>query len=104
MQATFREASTFKGDGLENWDVSSVVNMQSMFDTATRFQGNLTTWQTVRVYDFSWMFIECRLFNSDLSKWDTSSATTMASMVRSETQLVSLEACTCAHVFIVVLV
>lgn len=82
MNTTFRDAVSFRGFGLENWDVRKVETMQSMFDSAASFQGNLSGWQISRVVDFSWMFIGCTSFRGDLSRWNTSSAETMASMVR----------------------
>ena len=51
MYQMFYKASGFN-QPLNNWDVSSVTNMQQMFDAATSF-------------------------NQDLSDWDVSNVTTM---------------------------
>ena len=42
-----------------------------MFENASAFNGNISTWNTGNVKDMSWMFNGAHSFNGDLSKWDT---------------------------------
>ena len=44
-------------DTINNWDVSSVLNMSSMFDGASSFQQNLSEWDINNVTDFTDMFL-----------------------------------------------
>lgn len=106
MDAMFHDAKLFNGD-VNNWDTSSVDNMQSMFKFASSFNGdisnwdtsamlqtweaclwawevcpNLNKWNTARVTTMNAMFHGAESFNSKLSNWDTSSVTDMASMFR----------------------
>jgi surface protein len=55
MAHMFYEAFAFQGGDLTLWDVSSVVNMNSLFAAATRFNGNISTWDTSRVTDMKHM-------------------------------------------------
>ena len=55
------KATTFKLDGISNWDVSNVKYMNNMFDTAGYYSNK---------------------FELDLSKWDVSKVTNMKAMFR----------------------
>ena len=50
------DASKFRGDGLENWDVSSVIDLSGTFYDATAFSGDLSSWNTEKVTTMSGMF------------------------------------------------
>ena len=58
--------------GLEDWDVSEVTNMTSMFSFCENFNSDLSNWDVSSVEDMKFMFWNCKKFNSDLSKWDVS--------------------------------
>jgi Mycoplasma protein of unknown function, DUF285 len=51
MAHMFFTASVYKGGDLTQWDVSSVVNMNSLFAAAEGFSGNVSIWDTRRVTD-----------------------------------------------------
>jgi uncharacterized protein YjbI with pentapeptide repeats len=52
----FYEATAFTGArSIERWNVSKVSTMESMFEGAMKFQGNLALWDTGRVVYFSHM-------------------------------------------------
>ena len=63
--------------GLENWDVSNVKDMCSMFEGCKNFNCDLSKWDVSKVTDMYCMFEGCKSFNSDLSKWDVSSVKDM---------------------------
>ena len=66
--------------GLEDWDVSKVTNMNSMFEECSSFNCDLSKWNVSSVEDMNEMFEGCEKFNSDLSNWDVSSVNHMGSM------------------------
>ncbi len=66
--------------GLEDWDVSKVTNMFSMFWGCKNFNSDLSNWDVSSVKDMGYMFWCCKNFNSDLSNWDVSSVKYMYGM------------------------
>jgi len=62
------------------WDVSKVTNMNSMFDTAPKFNGDLSKWNVCKATKMSNMFFGASSFNGDLSKWNVSEGTTIGGM------------------------
>ena len=66
--------------GLEDWDVSKVTNMKSMFEDCGNFNSDLSKWNVSHVKTMTRMFSGCINFNSDLSKWNVSSVKDMAYM------------------------
>ena len=76
---------------ISSWDTSSVTNMTSMFNGASRFNnGNnpgiensgiagIGYWHTSKVTNMSYMFSSCSL-NSNIGSWDVSSVTNMEQM------------------------
>ena len=84
MSFMFNDATAFDGD-LSSWDVSYVTDMRSMFLDATAFNGNLSSWDVSSVTDMYSMFRDATAFNGNLSSWDVSSVTDMYSMFRDAT-------------------
>jgi surface protein len=80
MSYMFYDAHNFSGMGLENWDVSRVQTMESMFWSALAFRANLSTWNTSKVSNMATMFSYTTLFDSNLSFWDTSQVIDMTNM------------------------
>ena len=66
--------------GLEDWDVSKVTNMKSMFWGCENFNADLSKWDVSSVKNMGFMFFKCKSFNSDLSKWNVSSVEDMRFM------------------------
>jgi surface protein len=69
---------------INDWDVSTITNMTSMFQTAYKFNAPLSKWNVSNVtnmtnmfYGLSSVFTE---FNQDLGNWNVSNVTTMAGM------------------------
>ncbi len=82
MYAMFDNASSFNGD-LSTWDVSNVLNMEFLFYEASSFNGDISTWDVSNVTGTSQMFMYASSFNGDLSGWDVSNVTEMGSMFHS---------------------
>jgi surface protein len=98
--------SNFSENGLEEWNVSNVVNMSGMFSSCDRFNANLSKWDVSQVMDksnlFSWtirfcgdgleqwntrnvgnmncMFCHALVFDRNLSGWDVSKVIYMPDM------------------------
>ena len=60
-------------------DTSNVVNMRAMF-AGTKFNQDISSWNTSNVTDMSWLFAGARYFNKPLNTWDTSKVTDMSHM------------------------
>ena len=54
--------------------------MTAMFAWATKFNSDISSWNTSNVYDMGQMFSWAIEFNSDISKWDTSNVKSMQGM------------------------
>ena len=76
MSFMFDGATTFDGD-LSSWDVSSVTNMVSMFSSATSFNQPLNSWDVSSVTLMFFMFSDASSFNQPLNAWDVSSVRNM---------------------------
>ena len=79
MDLMFYNAVNFNGD-LSGWDTSSVTNMSSMFFFAENFNGDLSGLDTSAVTNMYGMFYYATKFNSDISKWNTGKVTDMGYM------------------------
>ena len=66
---------------LSNWDVSKVINFQSMFSNATSFNQNISNWDVSSVTFMGGMFSNATSLNQDISNWDVSSVTNMSGML-----------------------
>ena len=62
---------------IENWDVSNVTNMSSMFASAISFNQPLNNWNVSNVKDMFCMFQEAKSFNQPLNKWNMSNVRDM---------------------------
>jgi len=69
--------SSYNGD-LSTWDVSSVENMQAMFNTNPAFNGDISGWNVVSLTNMHNMFVNASSFNSNISSWDVSNVTIMS--------------------------
>ena len=64
---------------MSDWDVSSVTDMQSAFESWNSFNGDISKWDTSRVTAMTEAFYSAFQFNADLSKWDVSNVNNMQS-------------------------
>ena len=57
LYQTFSNADAFIGDGIENWNTSSVTEMYRTFSSTRSFTGDtLSNWDTSSVTDMRWIF------------------------------------------------
>ena len=69
MNHMFQSSSLFNQD-ISGWDVSSVTDMKYMFHSATNFNQDISGWDVSNVTDMSNMFLYASAFNQDISSWN----------------------------------
>ena len=79
MESMFNQATSFNGD-ISNWNVSAVTDTSSMFDGASMFNGDISNWNVSKVTDMNSMFFTASAFNGDISNWNVSAVTNMRYM------------------------
>ena len=62
-------------------NVSNVTNMNYMFNSAKKFNKDLTNWKVGKVTTMSAMFMG-KEFNGNISNWDVSKVTLMNSVLK----------------------
>ena len=80
MQSAFRYADGMTYGAADAPDLSGVTTMSYMFNGASDFNGNLSSWNVSQVADMSHMFRDAASFNQPLGDWDVSSVTSMNHM------------------------
>ena len=90
MSNLFYKSKRKDFEGIEDWDVSNVTNMEMMFGymdyhlmgrySMTDFNPNLNNWNVSKVKSMNNMFAYCSNFDQPLDKWDTSNVEDMAFM------------------------
>ncbi len=71
------DESKFNGN-VSKWDTSNVSTMNNMFGRATAFNQDISNWNTSNVTNMSNMFKEASAFNQDISNWDVRRVTSIA--------------------------
>ena len=79
MESMFNQATSFNGD-ISNWNVSTVTNMRFTFADAFAFNGDISNWNVSKVTNMNSMFFTASVFNGDISNWNVSKVTDMANM------------------------
>lgn len=82
MQSVFEEATNFNVD-LSNWDVSTATDMEGLFKNAISFDQELSGWNVSMVTNMKAMFKGASSFNQDLSLWNVSNVSNMRGMFNS---------------------
>jgi len=83
MRSAFYNARVFNNggsNGINNWDVSNVTDMNSMFNTAYRFNQPIGNWDVSNVTNMYRMFQYANDFNQNIGGWDVSNVTNMYQM------------------------
>jgi len=81
LESSFRGTTSFN-KSLSTWDVGNVLIFDGCFRDAKFFTGlGLPGWNTSSAISFSNMFNGASAFNQDLSSWDISSLTTASDML-----------------------
>ncbi|MDL5514291.1 BspA family leucine-rich repeat surface protein [Arenibacter sp. M-2] len=79
MGTMFFDAKEFNSP-LNNWNVSNVQSFNSMFNGATKFNQPLNNWILISATFIGGMFSRASSFNQDIGNWDVSSVTNMGYM------------------------
>nr|WP_324761604.1 BspA family leucine-rich repeat surface protein [Helicobacter bilis] len=85
MSGLFKGSNRTDFSGIEYWDVSSVVDMSSMFFKMTNFNQSLVLWDVSKVEDMRSMFYGAKKFNQPLDFWNVSNVKNMRSMLNGAT-------------------
>lgn len=65
---------------INNWNMSNITNMNSMFRGASAFNQPIGNWNTTNVTNMNSMFRDATSFNQPLNNWNVSNVTYMQSM------------------------
>ena len=82
MDSLFAACGSFNQD-ISSWDVGKVTDMRWMFSSASAFNQDISSWDVSKVTDMRWMFSNASAFNQDISSWDISNVTNMSGMLSS---------------------
>jgi hypothetical protein len=66
--------SKWAGADLRKWDTKNVNNMWGMFEGASMFNGDVSSFDVSKSDKVTAMFNKCHSFNGQLGKWDVSKA------------------------------
>ncbi len=81
MYRMFYDCNNLTGPvNIGSWDVSSVEDMQSLFNGATNFNQDISSWDVSSVTEMSQMFAGASSFNQDIGSWNPMNTTRMGSM------------------------
>ncbi len=80
LESTFSNTGKDSITGLNSWDVSNVINMESMFSYASNFNQDIGDWDVSSVTTMRYMFYRVGAFNQDIGDWDVSSVINMRYM------------------------
>ena len=76
--------SKFNAD-ISPWNTSKVTNMGFMFDGARAFNQDIGSWNTAQVTNMAGMFYGAAAFNQDIGSWNTAQVTYINHMFRDAT-------------------
>ena len=71
MSYMFKKCKKFNSP-LNDWNVSSVVNIEGMLSNCESFNQPLNSWNVSNIKDISMMFDNAKSFNQNLESWNVS--------------------------------
>ena len=80
LAALKKLTTTLTGNDLNAIDTSKITNMQELFISKDRFNGEINCWDVSNVQDMESVFNNAFAFNQNIGDWDTSEVTTMENM------------------------
>jgi len=75
----FENATAFNQD-ISSWNTGAVTSMSHMFKLASVFNQNINSWDTSKVTTMKEMFRGANSFNQDISSWNTGAVEDMSYM------------------------
>ncbi|WP_422105673.1 BspA family leucine-rich repeat surface protein [Winogradskyella sp.] len=84
MESMFSSAEAFN-QPIGNWNTESVIDMSAMFSSAETFNQLIGNWNTGNVIDMAAMFSSAEAFNQPIGNWNTESVINMATMFANAT-------------------
>lgn len=75
----FSDCSKFNGD-ISGWNTSAVIDMDHMFRGCAAFNCDISNWDVSKNTDTSGMFMGCTVFNQPIGKWNMSNTTLIHEM------------------------
>lgn len=72
LSFTFSKSGVENIPNINNWDVSHVTDMSSLFQGLSKFNQSLSNWDVSQVTDMSFMFDGASTFNQPLNSWNVS--------------------------------
>ncbi len=82
MKTMFYNCKNLVINATDKPNLNSVVDMSHMFDKASSFNQDISSWNVSNVKDMSFMFYEAESFNQDLSSWNVSKETKLVATFR----------------------
>tara|TARA_B100000949_G_scaffold235613_1_gene260462 strand:+ start:5074 stop:8304 length:3231 start_codon:yes stop_codon:yes gene_type:complete len=82
MRLLFKDCASLIGDGIVNWDVSTIQDFSNLFDSATIFNQDLNDWDVSNVRNMNDVFHTAINFNGNISDWNVSNVIFMSNMFR----------------------
>ncbi|MBW8358856.1 MAG: BspA family leucine-rich repeat surface protein [Weeksellaceae bacterium] len=79
MSSLFYNAKAFNKP-IGNWNTTNVTNMNRMFFYADAFNQDISSWNVANVTDMSYMFNRAKAFNQNINSWNVSNVQNMSMM------------------------
>ncbi|WP_440068024.1 BspA family leucine-rich repeat surface protein [Tenacibaculum discolor] len=79
MERMFSSCRKFNGN-INNWNVSNVTNMRGMFSGTSIYNQPLNNWDVSNVTNMNYMFGSAVEFNQDIGNWNTGNVINMGGM------------------------
>lgn len=79
MLNMFRGTSLTTVPSMNDWDVSSIINMSGVFQLSTNFNQDISSWNVGSVTNMNYMFYDTS-FNQNISSWNVGSVIDMSYM------------------------